>query len=62
MARIKKSSKQRNARAADLSVNRKKAGHVKGGWPMAAAAAAAMLSRAKEKVDDDQSMVQFEIQ
>jgi len=62
MAGTKKSSKKRNARAADLPVNRKKAGNVKGGWPMAAAAAAAMLSRAKEKVDDDQSMVQFEIQ
>ena len=62
MARTKKSSKKRNARTTDLPVNRKKAGNVKGGWPMAAAAAAAMLSRAKEKVDDDQSMVQFEIQ
>ena len=63
MARTTKSSKKRNARTTDLSVNRKKAGNVKGGWPMAGgAAAAAAISRAKERVDDDQSMVQFEIQ
>ena len=61
MARTKKSSKKRNARTTDLPVNRKKAGNVKGGWPMAAGAAAA-ISREKQRVDDDQSQVQFQIQ
>ena len=65
MARTTKSSKKRNARATDLSVKRKKAGDVKGGWPMAAVAAAAIrreISLEKQKVDDDQSQVQFQIQ
>ncbi len=60
-----KSSKKRNARATDLSVKRKKAGDVKGGWLMAAMAAAAIrreISLEKQKVDDDQSQVQFQIQ
>ena len=38
MARTTKSSKKRNARSTDLPVNRKKAGNVKGGWPMAGGA------------------------
>jgi hypothetical protein len=65
MARTKKSSKKRNARTADLPVNRKKAGNVKGGWPMAAAAAAALrekISSEMKGVEDNQSQVQFEIQ
>ena len=64
MARTTKSSKKRNARATDLSLNRKKAGNVKGGWPMAAVAAAfrKTISQEKQRVDDDQSQVQFEIQ
>jgi hypothetical protein len=51
MARTKKSSKKRNARAADLPVNRKKASNVKGGWTIAAiyGVTAARAKAASEK-------------
>ena len=65
MARTKKSPDKRNADATDLSLSRKKAGNVKGGWFAMAAVAVSIrdnISREKRSVDDDQSRVQFEIQ